>query len=148
MNIPSVELRSAYYAVQHGGVVHHVFNGATMEYGEVCRRAAQYLTGRHKPTYKNNKASRGDVVVVCNAEQLRMRGDELRTAKLRYHTGHPGGLKTRLLRDYVVKKPEFLFYYGVYKQLPKNRLRFAYMQRLFVYSGPEAQYASFLPNVG
>ena len=66
---------------------------------------------------------------------------------MRYHTGRPGGLKTKYFKEYVIKKPEFIFYYGVYKQLPKNQLRFKYMDKLFVYKGPEVEYADFLPNV-
>ena len=128
-------------------MVHHVFNAATTEYSEVCRRAAMYLRGGHKPTYRRSSADCGDVVVVCNAGRLRMRGDKLRTEKLRYHTGAPGGLKTRAFRDYAVRKPELLFYYGAYRLLPKTQLRFKYMQRLYVYAGPAADFAAFLPNV-
>lgn len=145
--MPSRELRSAYYALAHKGTVHHVFNAAVVEYAEVCKRAAALLTGRHKPTFRNNKAGQGDVVVVCNAGSLRMAGDKLKYEKLRYHTGRPGGLKTRYFRDYAIERPEFLFYYGVYRRLPRTQLRFRHMEQLFVYAGPCADYAPFLPNV-
>lgn len=124
-----------------------MFNAATYEYDKVCKRAAYYLTGKHKPIFRPNKVGAGDVVIIANASNLRMRGDRLKYENMKYHTGHPGGLKTRTFRDYVIKKPEFLFYYGVYKQLPKNQLRFKYMDKLFVYKGPEVEYADFLPNV-
>lgn len=117
-----------------------------MEYKEICKRAAKFLTGSHKPIYANNKVGLGDVVIVCNAANMRMHGDKLKYEKLRYHSGHPGGLKTRYFRDYVIKKPEFLYYYGVYKQLAPNKLRFRRMDKLYVYAGAQ-QFAEYLPNV-
>lgn len=140
-------MRSAYYTLEHEGVVYHVFNAETYEFDKLCKRAAYYLTGRHKPVWRPNKCDRGDMVIVANASNLRMKGDQLKYEKMQYHTGHPGGLKTKYFKEYVIKKPEFLFYYGVYKQLPKNRMRFKYMENLFVYRGPEVEYAHFLPNV-
>lgn len=133
--------------MEHKGVIYHVFNAATYEFNKLCKRAAFYLTGRHKPIFKPNKSDGGDMVIIANAENLRMYGDKLKYKKLRYHTGHPGGLKTKYFKEYVIKKPEFIFYYGVYKQLPKNQLRFRFMDNLFVYKGPEVEYDDFLPNV-
>ena len=86
-------------------------------------------------------------MIIVNAEKLRMPRDRLRFKKVKYHSGHPGGLKSFPFSYLVVKKPEYLFYRAVYKQLPKNLIRFEILKNLFVYQGPEVPYGDFLPNV-
>ena len=127
-------------------MTYHVFNAETFLYQKLCKRAAYYLTGRHKPIYRPNKSFYGDTVIIANCNNIRMRRDELKYAKLRYHTGAPGGLKTKYFKDYIDKNASFLFYHGIYKELPKNKLRYDFMERLYAYNGPEVEFADFLPN--
>jgi hypothetical protein len=77
-----------------------------------------------------------------------MPGRRLKYKRMKYHTGHPGGLKSIPYTLLIHRKPEYVFYRGVYKQLPRNKLRFAILKNLYVYTGPEVKYADFLPNVG
>lgn len=121
-----------------------------MYYGEIISRASVYLRGKHKPIYDRRKSGdgQGDIVIVVNADKITMPGRRLRFKCMRYHTGHPGGLKTVPFTLLMHRKPEYVFYRGVYKQLPKNKQRFATLKNLYVYTGPEVKYASFLPSVG
>ena len=118
-----------------------------MYYGEIINRAAVYLRGKHKPTYRRFKAFQGDIVIVVNAEKLTMPGKRLKFQKVRYHSGHPGGLKTHDFTYLLKKKPEYVWYRGVYKCLPSNKLRFKTLNNLYVYEGPNVLYGDFLPNV-
>lgn len=130
------------------GIVYHVFNAERMNYGEIIIRAAQYLRGKQRPTYTRRFAGQGDIVIVVNAEKLTMPGSRLRFKKMKYHTGHPGGLVSKAYTYLIHKKPEYIFFRGVYKQLPRNKLRFDILKNLYVYEGPEVKYADFLPSVG
>jgi large subunit ribosomal protein L13 len=118
-----------------------------MYYGEIIQRASIYLRGKHKPTYRNTKYTQGDVVIIVNAEKMTMPGTRLKFKKVKYHTGHPGGIRAIPFTYLLHKKPEYLFYRGVYKNLPRNLIRFRLLKNLHVYQGPEVPLMDFLPNV-
>lgn len=40
----------------------------------MCQRIARLITGKHKPTFKNNEGGKGDLCVVVNAENIRFTG--------------------------------------------------------------------------
>lgn len=125
-----------------------MFNAERMFYGEIISRAAVLLRGKHKPTYCRKKTQvQGDVVIVVNADKITMPGRRLKNKRMKYHSGHPGGLKSISYVYLMHKKPEYVFYRGVYKQLPRNRIRLQQLKNLYVYTGPEIPYADFLPNV-
>lgn len=142
------EFRTRYYSLAREGVVYHVFNAERMYYGEIISRAAMLLRGKHKPTYcRKSTRVQGDIVIIVNADRLTMPSTRLRYKRMRYHTGHPGGLTSKAYSYLMVKKPEYVFFRGVYKHLPTNRQRLKQLQNLYVYCGPEVPYADFLPNV-
>ena len=118
-----------------------------MFYGEIIARTSVYLRGKHKPIYSPTKWYLGDTVVIVNAEKLTLPGNRMKTHVLRYHTCYPGHLRTHKFRDLVFRKPEYLFFRGVYKVLPKNRLRFRLLENLHVYQGPVPHLHNFLPSV-
>lgn len=145
-NHPGVERRSAYYTLVKDGRRYHVFNADRKAYGEIVTRAAVYLMGKHKPTFRRNQESEGDIVVIVNAEKLFMRKKFLKTKNLKYHTGIPGGLKVRYFKDLMFKKPETPFIHGVFKILPKTRLRYTYLKNLHINTGPLPRDFPFLPG--
>ena len=118
-----------------------------MFFGEIIRRGAMLARGKHKPIYHPTKWYLGDEVIVVNAEKLTLPSDKLKTRKVTYHTGSPGGLKQPLYKDLIFKKPEYLFYRGIYKNLPRNRIRFRIMEKVHVYQGPTPREFPFLPSV-
>lgn len=146
VNLPSSERRSAYYSVVRENRRYHVFNADRKPYGEIITRAAVLLTGKLKPTFTRNKLSVGDVVVIVNADKILMRGDKLKHHKVRYHTGSPGGLKTRFTKDLIYQKPESVFIQGVYGVLPKTQMRETYLRDLHVNTGPLPRGFPWLPG--
>jgi large subunit ribosomal protein L13 len=126
------ERRSAYYCLEKEGKVYHVFNAENMFFGEIISRASVYLRGKHKPIYHRTKWYLGDTVIVVNAEKLTIPGGRMKTKVIRYHTGYPGNLRSIPYKDLVFKKPEYLFFRGVYKQLPRNRIRFRILENLHI----------------
>jgi len=118
-----------------------------MFYGEIIQQASILIRGKHKPIYHRTKWYLGDNVIIVNAEKIIMPGDRLKTKEVIYHTGYPGHLQRPKFKDLVFKKPEYLFYRGVYKNLPRNLLRFRLMEKVHVYSGPTPRLHSFLPSV-
>ena len=102
-------------------------------YGRVCNLAARFLTGKHKPTYKNDDPTGGDIVVILNAEKLYMSKKRMMFKELIYHTGYVGHLRRVPFKEMVFKKPEVLFRQCIFKMLPKNKKRFPRLKKLFIY---------------
>ncbi len=62
------------------------------------------------------------------------------------HTGFPGGIRSKSLRDMLDAKPENVITAAVKGMLPKNRLARQQMKKLKVYAGPEHPHAAQQPE--
>ncbi|GAB7023236.1 50S ribosomal protein L13 [Salidesulfovibrio brasiliensis] len=113
--------------------------------GRLATEIATRLRGKHKPEYSHHM-DMGDFVVVINAEKIKVTGDKL-DAKMYYkHTGFPGGIRSKSLRDMLDAKPENVITAAVKGMLPKNRLARQQMKKLKVYAGPEHPHAAQQPE--
>ena len=119
--------------------------------GRLASQIAVVLMGKHRPTYTPH-VDTGDFVVVVNAEKIRVTGAKL-DQKLYYrHSGYPGGLRQRTLREELEKRPTEVIRKAVKGMLPRNRLARAQITKLKVYVGPnhphEAQQPAPLTTIG
>jgi large subunit ribosomal protein L13 len=79
----------------------------------------------------------GDFVVVVNAEKIAVTGNKLDQKKYYRHSGYPGGLKERTLREQLERRPTEVLRSAVQGMLPKNRLARQQITKLKIYAGPE-----------
>jgi large subunit ribosomal protein L13 len=87
------------------------------------------LTGKNKVNYFPNK-DQGDFVIINNAGKIKVSGNKM-TQKIYYrHSGYPGGLKTKKMKEIFEKNPSELLEKAIYNMLPKNKLRAERMKRL------------------
>jgi large subunit ribosomal protein L13 len=89
----------------------------------------------------------GDVVVVINAEKVKLSGKKLEQKKYYSHSGYPGGIKEKNVRDLLEKKPEEVIRKAVWGMIPKNKLGRAVYKKLKVYSGPNHPHTAQNPQV-
>lgn len=102
--------------------------------GRLSARLARILMGKHKPSYTPHEDV-GDYIVVINASRLNVTGKKM-TDKVYYsHSGYPGGIKARVLKDVLSTHPTRVLEHAVKGMLPKNRLGRAMIKKLKVYSG-------------
>ncbi len=114
--------------------------------GRLATRIATILRGKHKPIYTPH-VDTGDFIIVVNAEKIKVTGDKL-DAKIYYrHSGYPGGLRERTLREQLQKFPERPIHAAVKGMLPKNTLGRNMLRKLKVYAGPEHPHAAQQPKV-
>jgi large subunit ribosomal protein L13 len=73
--------------------------------GRLATRIADALRGKDKPTYTPH-VDTGDFVVVVNAEKVAVTGKKLDDKKYYRHSGYPGGLKERTLREQLDRRPK------------------------------------------
>ena len=99
--------------------------------GRVATEIAVLLQGKHKTTFVPN-CDMGDFVEVKNASRLEVTGKKFEQKEYRRFTGYPGGLRSILFKDLMVKDPAKVLWNAVYHMLPKNKLRRERMKRLII----------------
>jgi large subunit ribosomal protein L13 len=113
--------------------------------GRLATRIATILRGKHKPIYTAH-VDTGDFVIVVNADKITVTGDKLDTIIYYRHSGYPGGLKERTLREQLQKFPERPIEEAVRGMLPKTKLGRSMIKKLKVYAGPEHPHAAQQPQ--
>jgi large subunit ribosomal protein L13 len=104
--------------------------------GRLATQIADTLRGKRKPEYTPH-CDVGDFVIVVNAEKIAVTGKKL-DEKLYYrHSGYPGGLRSRTLREQLERRPTEVLRKAVKGMLPKNRLARQQINKLKIYAGPE-----------
>ena len=98
-----------------------------------------------KPQYTPH-VDTGDFVIVVNAEKIHVTGQKLDQKMVRRHSGYPGGLKERTLREQLQRRPTEVIRKAVKGMLPKNRLAAAQLRKLKVYAGPEHPHEAQAPK--
>jgi large subunit ribosomal protein L13 len=114
--------------------------------GRLATIVAMYLRGKHKPTFTPHMDC-GDNIVIVNAEKVRLTGSK-RTAKTYYwHTGYPGGIKSRTA-DKILDgdHPERVIQKAVQRMIPRGPLGRVQMGNLKVYGGSEHPHEAQQPE--
>ncbi len=104
--------------------------------GRLATRIADTLRGKRKPQYTPH-VDTGDFVVVVNAEKIAVTGSKLDQKMYYRHSGYPGGLKERTLREQLERRPTEVLRKAVKGMLPKNRLAAQQLTKLKIYAGPD-----------
>ena len=104
--------------------------------GRLATRIADTLRGKDKPQYTPH-IDTGDFVVVVNAEKIDVTGKKLDEKIYRRHSGYPGGLKERPLREELARRPTEVLRKAVKGMMPRNRIARAQLTKLKIYAGPE-----------
>src|ERR1700704_1204932 len=104
--------------------------------GRLATQIADRLRGKGKPQYTPH-VDTGDFVVVVNAEKVAVTGNKLDQKRYYRHSGYPGGLKSRTLREQLDRRPEEVLRKAVRGMLPKNRLASKQLLKLKIYAGAE-----------
>ena len=113
--------------------------------GRLATQIADMLRGKGKPQYTPH-VDTGDFVVVVNAEKIVVTGKKLDDKIYYRHSGYPGGLKSRSLRDELARRPTEVLRKAVKGMLPRNRLARAQMRKLKIYAGPEHPHEAQSPQ--
>jgi large subunit ribosomal protein L13 len=104
--------------------------------GRLATQIADTLRGKRKPQYTPH-IDTGDFVIVVNAEKIQVTGNKLDQKRYYRHSGYPGGLRSRTLREQLDRRPTEVLRVAVKGMLPKNRLARQQITKLKIYAGPE-----------
>ena len=114
--------------------------------GRLASVIATRLRGKHKATFTPHM-DMGDNVIVINAEKVQLTGNH--RERLHYwHTGHPGGIKSRTTGEILEgKHPERVVMQAVKRMLPGTKLARQQMTNLRVYASADHPHEAQAPEV-
>jgi large subunit ribosomal protein L13 len=113
--------------------------------GRLATQLADTLRGKRKPEYTPH-CDVGDFVIVVNAEKISVTGDKREQKRYYRHSGYPGGLRSRSLREQLDRQPTEVLRKAVKGMLPRNRLSRAQITKLKIYAGPEHPHEAQAPE--
>lgn len=106
-----------------------IIDASQQSLGRLASKIASLLMGKHRLDYTYHQ-DKGDTVIVKNIEKIKWTGKKIEQKKYYSHSGYPGGLKIRKLKDLWKKKPKDVLRRAVAHMLPKNRLQKERIKRL------------------
>jgi large subunit ribosomal protein L13 len=135
------------YTAKPGEIERHwyVVDAEAKTLGRLATQIADVLRGKDKPAYTPH-VDTGDFVIVVNAEKVRVTGQKLDQKVYYRHSGYPGGLRSRTLREQLERRPEEVLRKAVKGMLPKNKLASAQLRKLKIYAGPDHPHAAQNPE--
>ncbi|MBU1186428.1 MAG: 50S ribosomal protein L13 [Acidobacteria bacterium] len=113
--------------------------------GRLATEVSVLLRGKNKPEFAPF-VDTGDFVIVINAEKIRVTGNKLDQKKYYSHSGYPGGIKEKTLKDLMENKPEDVIRKAVKGMIPKNKLGRAVFKKLKVYRGADHPHHAQTPH--
>ena len=115
--------------------------------GRLAAVIATRLRGKHKPQFTPH-IDCGDNIIVINAEKVRLTGKKHDNDIFYWHTGYPGGIKSRTKGQILTgKHPQRVIEKAVERMLPKGPLGRQVFKNLRVYPGTEHPHEAQKPEV-
>lgn len=112
--------------------------------GRIATKIADILRGKNKPIFSPHMDT-GDFVIVINAGKIAFTGGKENKKNYYKHSGFPGGLKTIVAKDLLVKKPTEVLKLAIRGMLPVNKLRDVVIKKLKLYADENHPHASQQP---
>ncbi len=115
--------------------------------GRLAVIIANILRGKNKACFTPN-ADCGDNVVVVNADKVLLTGKKMDEKFHYWHTGYPGGIKKRSMRE-LLNEPlqDKVIHNAVKRMIAKGPLRSTIMSKLKVYKGNDHPHEAQKPEV-
>jgi large subunit ribosomal protein L13 len=115
--------------------------------GRLAVIVADRLRGKHKPMFTPH-IDCGDHVVIINAEKIRLTGNKRADKTYYWHTGYPGGIKSRTAEAILDgDHPERVVQKAVQRMLPKTKMGRQQFTKLKVYVGSAHPHDAQSPEV-
>ena len=90
--------------------------------GRLATTVSNLLRGKHKPSYTPH-VDCGDNVIIINADKVKLTGNKLNDKTYYWHTGYPGGIKSRTAKKILEGKfPDRVIRLAVKRMIPKGPL--------------------------
>jgi large subunit ribosomal protein L13 len=124
----------------------YVVDAEDLVLGRLASIVAARLRGKHKPMFTPH-IDCGDNIIVINAEKVRLTGNKRNDKTYYWHTGYPGGIKSRTAGALLDgAHPERVVTKAVERMISRNPLGRQQMRKLHVYAGSEHPHEAQQPE--
>ncbi|MCH9780770.1 MAG: 50S ribosomal protein L13 [Alphaproteobacteria bacterium] len=127
----------------------HLIDAEGLVLGRLAVEIAKIIRGKHRPFFTPH-VNCGDKIVVINAEKVLLTGRKRREKTYYWHTGHPGGIKSRTARDWLdhenPKHRTKVLMKAVERMIPRGPLGRDVMRNLHLYAGDYHPHAGQNPK--
>ncbi len=113
--------------------------------GRLATEIAVKLRGKDKPQFAPH-IDCGDYVIVINAKEIAVTGNKMEDKYYYRHSGYPGGLRKKPLKQLLEENPEEVIIKAVRGMIPRNKLRKEVMMKLKVFAGSEHPHEAQKPQ--
>lgn len=115
--------------------------------GRLASYVAKRLRGKHRADFTPH-IDTGDHVIIINADKVHLTGNKRRDKTYYWHTGHPGGIKSRRAEEILDGRfPERVLKKAVERMMPKESpLARQQFSKLRVYAGTEHPHEAQQPE--
>lgn len=117
----------------------HEIDASSAPMGRVATQIANLLRGKNKRDF-TPYMDMGDFVVAVNVDKMKFTGRKVDQKKYYHHSGFLGGLKTKTLKDEIVRSPETVLRKAVFSMIDDVKFRKAILARLKLVKGTEHSY--------
>ncbi len=119
--------------------VWHEVDASSAPMGRVATQIANLLRGKNKRDFTPHM-DMGDFVVVTNVDKMKFTGRKIEQKKYYHHSGYLGGLKTKTLKDEIVRSPETVLRKAVFSMIDDVKFRKAILARMKMVKGTDHTY--------
>ena len=125
----------------------YVIDAEGLVLGRLASQIALRLRGKHKPMFTPH-IDCGDNIIVVNAEKIALTGNKRSDKTYYWHTGYPGGIKSRTADKILDRKhPERVVIKAVERMITRSPLGRDQMRKLHVYAGADHPHNAQNPEV-
>ncbi|MCP5373005.1 MAG: 50S ribosomal protein L13 [Hyphomicrobiales bacterium] len=125
----------------------YVIDAEDLVLGRMATIIAMRLRGKHKAIFTPH-IDCGDNIIVVNAEKVKLTGRKRENKHYYWHTGYPGGIKSRTAEAVLDgKHPERVVIKAVERMISRSPLGRQQMRKLHVYAGPDHPHEAQQPEV-
>lgn len=114
--------------------------------GRLAAKVATILRGKHKAIFTPFMDT-GDMVIIINAEKIKVTGKKLLDKEYQRYSGYPGGQKRIPLGHLIRKRPTAVLHLAIERMLPKGKLGSRMLKKLRVYAGDKHPHGAQRPTV-
>ena len=114
--------------------------------GRMAAKIAVVLRGKHKTTFTPH-CDTGDMVIVINAEKVKVTGKKYTDKEYQRFSGYPSGQKVLLFKDLQAKSPETIVRLAVQRMIPSGPLGNQVLKKLRIFKGSEHPHMAQKPIV-
>ncbi len=113
--------------------------------GRVASKAASILRGKHKVIFTPH-IDTGDMVIIINADKIRVTGKKMVQKEYQRYTLYPGGQRIVRLEEMLKKSPAKVMQLAVNRMIQRGALGNKIKLKLKVYSGDKHPHQAQRPE--